>query len=420
MPPIVRSGQHTQEGIQGLQNAMLVRSRLDTNALGQQQMSMENQEMQRQMQNRAELEALLTATPPEQRERAGLEFLKQRDPEKAAKLQAQYVQRFSQKARIDPKNAAAELENATGEKIELGNRYSKLPIEGGEAYVDNLTGHVFQPNTAKEIAQIRADFAAQLETQRQEGRKDLETLKAGLKPSKQIERTVDLGNQVEYIYTDGTTKREPKGMTPGQAAGSGGPKTYGQKQFVTLYENGIPKNYWVDPVAEKMTPAPVHGGRTEPRDIPAASQAIIQSADASLPVLDELERDLKTLDSGPFKGRLQQFSLKNLGGMGLGAQEVAIRTKMGRLTADQIFGEGGKQLTGTEKAMIEPFVVNQLDTLGTAMAKLPELRKRIQRIRQSRISMMNPRTRAAHADIAEPGSSSAPPQAESLRKKYNY
>ena len=38
---------------------------------------------------------------------------------------------------------------------------------------------------------------------------------------KRVERTVDLGNQVEYIYTDGTRETKPKGRIPG-AGGDGG------------------------------------------------------------------------------------------------------------------------------------------------------------------------------------------------------
>jgi len=34
------------------------------------------------------------------------------------------------------------------------------------------------------------------------------------KPQKKIERTIDLGDQVEYIYTDGTAERKPKGVSP--------------------------------------------------------------------------------------------------------------------------------------------------------------------------------------------------------------
>lgn len=35
-----------------------------------------------------------------------------------------------------------------------------------------------------------------------------------LAKGKQVERTVDLGDKVEYIYTDGTTQRKPKGASP--------------------------------------------------------------------------------------------------------------------------------------------------------------------------------------------------------------
>jgi len=44
----------------------------------------------------------------------------------------------------------------------------------------------------------------------------IEKAKAGVKQGKQIERTVDLGNKVEYIYTDGTKEIKSKGRFPTQ------------------------------------------------------------------------------------------------------------------------------------------------------------------------------------------------------------
>jgi hypothetical protein len=202
IPNMIPAGQATQRGIAGYQNAMAHQSDLRTAGLQQNSLAMRNQEMQREQQNRAELEELLMSTPPEQRERAGLEFLKARDPEKAAKLQATYIKRFSEKARLDPKNAAMELENATGEKIELGNRYSKLPIEGGEAYIDNFTGHVFQPNNAAELAAVKNDFAIKLEKSKQEGREDLAKLKAELSTNTAgTARTTQVGNRIMQYNT---------------------------------------------------------------------------------------------------------------------------------------------------------------------------------------------------------------------------
>lgn len=165
----IPSNEPFMRGVAAVQDAQLNR-----NALARQ--SMQNQAMSQDLAKRAELEALLrTSQNPE---RDGYEWAKRNDPNLADKLSTNYIQRFAAKARLDPKNAAMELENATGEKIELGNRYSKLPIEGGEAYVDNFSGHVFQPSNAKELAQIRADFAAELEKQKQEGRKEIEAIRA--------------------------------------------------------------------------------------------------------------------------------------------------------------------------------------------------------------------------------------------------
>ena len=160
------------------QNALLTKSRLATAGLQQQQMGLQNQQMgmetqnmARSMQKRAELEALLAQS--QNPERDGYEWAKRNDPELANKLAANYVSRFAAKARLDPKNAAMELENATGEKIELGNRFSKLPVEGGEAYVDNFSGHVFQPSNAKELADIRNDFATKMQEMKGEQAREL-------------------------------------------------------------------------------------------------------------------------------------------------------------------------------------------------------------------------------------------------------
>lgn len=202
IPNLVPAGQATQQGIAGYQNALATTSNLKTQGLQQNALAMRNQDMAKEQQDRAELESLLMSTPPEQQERVGLEFLKARDPEKAAKLQADYINRFTQKARLDPENAAKELEKATGEKIEMGHRYSKLPIEGGEAYVDNFTGHVFQPNSAQELAAVKADFAQKLEKTKQEGREDLVKLKSELGTNTAgTARTTQVGNRIMQYNT---------------------------------------------------------------------------------------------------------------------------------------------------------------------------------------------------------------------------
>lgn len=40
-------------------------------------------------------------------------------------------------------------------------------------------------------------------------------IKAGMKPSKSIEKTIDFGDRIRIVYTDGTTKDEKKGISPG-------------------------------------------------------------------------------------------------------------------------------------------------------------------------------------------------------------
>lgn len=418
MPPIIRAGEATQEGIQGLGNAMALRSNLDTQKLQQNRMMMANQEMQRGLQKRAELEALLRTSPNPERD--GYEWAKRNDPDLAGKIGAQYLNRFIQKVTFDPKGAAAELENSTGEKVEMGKRFSKLHFDGGlDKYIDNATGQEFVVNDALAVAQVRADMdrnEARIETDPESGQKyqwNTKTKKydipfggpAAAKPTNlsDTEAYADLMAQAHKQATgqDATPEQRAKWMKEYriQPEVEREPKKYGSMQFVQIYDkDGLPQHYWVDTVKQTITPA-IAGGRTEPRDIAQGSQAVLQGVEITLPVLDELESELSALKTGPVWGRIAAFKLNQLGGAGLGAQESAIRSKLGRLTADQIFGEGGKQLTGTEKAMIEPYVVNQNDTLTTALAKIPELRKRSLRIKQARFSMMNPRTRALHGDM---------------------
>lgn len=117
MPDIVPAGLHFERGMQGLQNAMLTRSRLKSADLEQQQMGMQNQEMQRELQKRTELESLLAATPEPDRERVGLEWAKVHNPDLYGKLAALQLQKLQQGLQVNPEQAAANFERATGEKL---------------------------------------------------------------------------------------------------------------------------------------------------------------------------------------------------------------------------------------------------------------------------------------------------------------
>ena len=48
------------------------------------------------------------------------------------------------------------------------------------------------------------------------------TVPPAAKEEKLVERTVDLGNEIEYIYTDGSRETKPKGRAPGKAGGGAG------------------------------------------------------------------------------------------------------------------------------------------------------------------------------------------------------
>src|SRR4030095_16743235 len=81
IPNLVPSGFHTQQGIQGYQNALVTRSNLDTAKLQQNALGMQNQEMAQAQQKRAELESLLSQTPEPDRDRVAFEWSKVKDPE---------------------------------------------------------------------------------------------------------------------------------------------------------------------------------------------------------------------------------------------------------------------------------------------------------------------------------------------------
>ena len=108
-----------------------------------------------------------------------------------------------------------------------------------------------------------------------------------MKPQKQIERTVDLGNQVEYIYTDGTRETQPKGATPRDpSTGTGSLKQYTDKRtgevvFLTNADaQAAAKEGWLAP-----------GPTSEMRNTSFQAGAVEPAFDLVSQSLDNFERE---------------------------------------------------------------------------------------------------------------------------------
>lgn len=388
----IPSNEPFQRGVEGLENALAARQQRE-------QMGLKTQQMQQSMQKRQELDMILQTS--ENPERDAYEWSKRNDQDLFGKLATLHTDKLKQELPLNPQEALNRFKMATGEEFKYDPSSGVMEIPIGEEGKPPEGFMLISPKgqeyiKAEKPLATRAAEAQTMAAAETRGR----VSETPLKPQTDMNTSA-----VELFQKDPDAYKRMRQIDEGVKPPS---SPYGQRTIVTLYgEDGKANTYWADPVNQKLTPVEEGKGlgRTEPRDIPQGSQAVIQSADVALPVVDELEKDLWALDSGPLKGRWAQFSLNSLGGAGLGKKEVAIRTKMGRLSADQLFGEGGKALTTTEKELISPYVIGQTDTLGTAVAKLPELKKRLKTIRNARFNMLSPRTKAVHQDISQPGSS---------------
>lgn len=422
--------------IQGVQDYK--QNQIRTQAM---QLQLEQQKRDAEFQKQYQVIASDPSIPEQMKEQQLDNLIRQYHPEKWLDWQRlKQTQLYAQQRELNTVNENRQGTPGTMNPLQATEVANKIGVRGVEAQLPmprtgqnafSPIGQAFEPVVPLEAQRVHPPIMSPegplyAETDTQRRQKKLEdvyniaketargkaagSLPKGLTPTQDSRwRTKNIGGRVMQ-YNPETGQYDIDAGPVEDPNASREPKKYGSMQFVQIFDpkSGLPQNYWVDTVKQTITPA-IPGGRTEPREIAGQSQTVIQGADTSLPVLKELENDLKTLDTGPLRGRAAAISLSALGGAGLSKEEVAIRSKLGRLTADQIFGEGGKQLTETEKAMIQPYVVNQTDTVQTALAKIPELRKRIERIRNTRFNMMNPRTRAVHSNIARPGSAAEPP-----------
>lgn len=115
-------------------------------------------------------------------------------------------------------------------KEQTETEQTKAYAEGAKTEITNRAAEAWKgenPGLNPALGSVAARYATSGQTDAidqyaEAGKKGEERIKEMVspKPTKQIERTVDLGDRIRTIYTDGTTSEEPKGAAP-RASGSG-------------------------------------------------------------------------------------------------------------------------------------------------------------------------------------------------------
>lgn len=178
-----------------------------------------------------ELQQLMAQTPQEKRPEVAIQYLESKGHvEEAAKLRHVRQQLFDQLYERDPQAATRQFPelgvDANASNLKVGDKIAgtrNIPYQMG-----GKRGFMQAEQTPEEM-QKEAEFKARgsmlggVKTPEQlqsdvtqagalEGAK--ETAKQAARPDKTVERTVDLGDKVEYIYVDGTREVKKKGVSP--------------------------------------------------------------------------------------------------------------------------------------------------------------------------------------------------------------
>lgn len=82
-----------------------------------------------------------------------------------------------------------------------------------------------------DLAPAEQESQIELRSAQAESARALGASRGVVKPVKAVERTVDLGNQIEYIYTDGTRELKPKGAPPKAPGGAGDDGSFAANPF---------------------------------------------------------------------------------------------------------------------------------------------------------------------------------------------
>lgn len=148
------------------------------------------------------------------------------------------------------------------------------------------------------------------------------------------------------------------------------------------------------------TGAPHTGGTAAslnaPPTVPTETQEKLRAYDLIdaqvTPIAQQIERIKSNL--GPIWGRISKFEVAKLGGWGVDAKTQEAITRMRRLMSTQAFAEGGKQLTGIEKAEFEAILARPEDTPELIMQKLKLLTEFTGQKRDAIYRYLPPRVRA--------------------------
>lgn len=116
------------------------------------------------------------------------------------------------------------------------------------------------------------------------------------KPVKQVERTVDLGDKVEYIYTNGEREVKPKGVTPGRPD-----RVLVQTWTGKTDAAGNPIMEFTpraDMAGREVSQPPTVAQRNAAAGVTAAQLAKKDGYTRALPVLQDLAKRATTLNAG--------------------------------------------------------------------------------------------------------------------------
>lgn len=352
MPPIIPAGEQTERGIAGLQNAMLTGSRLKSAAI-------EQGEQQRAISKRDELEQLLRRTPEPDRSRAAIEWSKMNDQNLYGKLSTLELEKLQNGLMVNPAQASAMFERNTGEKLQFDEMRGVhlVDMDDGSKIAISARGvERFKSEAAKPLL-VGPGTSAIMPGQTE----PFYTAPFAPKTERQIERTVDLGNEVEYIYTDGRREKVPKGLTPGQAQP---PKSEPGYYLPLLDPKGNITGAWNAKTGSYKTP-PSEAGSTPRRSaLPSGEKKAasdIEAAEAKI-------RNIQTLYNpefvGPVQGRFNLAKIKTPG--------ISIDKNLARFVAANttLKNEVIKFITGAQ--MSEP-EANRIMQQIPAMEDKPEV-----------------------------------------------
>jgi hypothetical protein len=122
----------------------------------------------------------------------------------------------------------------------------------------------------------------------------------------------------------------------------------------------------------------------------------LQGYDYVISSLDKIKKEVPNA-LGPIRGRIESLKLKELGGAGVPPEVRRYFLRIMNLRTDTSFMNGGKQLTGVEYEQFLNNLVNENDTVGTALDKVELQRELVSNKRDAFKRYLDPRKKKALA-----------------------